>query len=122
MRYVLLFLQMRKAYNIPEDLHHRVRLAAAGGSDRLSKGALQAFVVGALRRAVENPRPGFGLPKLTLCALCFEKNRVRVARVRTSGTVPFSAYETRSAVVESEPQADRKNLFDHLIAQMRETK
>jgi hypothetical protein len=48
--------------NIPDDLYHRVRAAAAMGGSRIPKGALERFVIRALRRAVEDPQPGAGLP------------------------------------------------------------
>lgn len=36
------------ARNIPDDLYHRVRLAAANGSSHMAKGALERFVIRAL--------------------------------------------------------------------------
>ena len=50
------------ARNIPDDLYNRVRLAAANGGDRMPNGALERFIIRALRRAIEDPMPGAGSP------------------------------------------------------------
>ncbi len=105
---------MRKAYDIPDELHARVRMAAACGSERVPKGALERFVIRALRRAVEDPQPGAGLPRLKLCAHCFTVNSERM-RVPRTGLAPLAAFETRQSVVEPASTAAPIELFPHLL-------
>lgn len=79
----------------------------------MAKGALERFVIRALRRAVEDPMPGAGLPKLKLCARCVATNLKEMNR-RKNTTVPRSAYTTTSISVEPTPKPD-PDLFAELL-------
>jgi hypothetical protein len=101
--------------NVPDDLYKRIRLAAAGGGERIPKGALEKLVIRGLRRLVDDPRPGAGLPKLKLCAGCVAKN---MALVATPGprVVPQSVYDVAPAFVDtSQPEPEPADIFSHLL-------
>ena len=103
------------ARNVPDDLYKRVRVAAAKGDQRIAKGALQRFVIRALRRAVENPQPGAGLPKLKLCARCVAVNLEAVKQKKN--TIVSHSADTGSISTDSTlgPSA---NLFADLLAEI----
>jgi hypothetical protein len=101
------------ARNIPDELYHRVRLAAALGGARIPKGALERFVIRALRRAVEDPQLGAGLPRLKLCARCFSANQEAMNAPKGS-VVPPSVYDVTPAVVDT-AKAPTVELFSHLL-------
>lgn len=101
--------------NVPQELHDRVRLAAACGGLRIPKGALEKFVIQALRRAVEDPQPGFGLPRIKLCSTCFQKN-LALAPVAGPRVVPASAFATSATTVDSrEAMVQPSAIFSHLF-------
>jgi hypothetical protein len=101
--------------HIPDELYYRVRMAAAMGGNRIPKGALERFVIRALRRAVEDPQPGAGLPRLKLCAGCFARNQTAFA-VPPSNNVPPTQYETaREIRVATADCASKPGLFAHLL-------
>lgn len=101
--------------NVPDDLYHRVRLAAACGAPRIPKGAMERFVIRALRRAVDDPRPGFGLPKLKLCARCVAVNQ-EIASAPKSTVAALSQHETGFGVdIETTAPNMKMGPFAHLL-------
>ena len=99
--------------NVPDDLYYRVRKAAAMGGNRIPKGALERFVIRALRRAVENPEPGFGMPKLKLCAACVKANKARA--VAQTKLVPQDHFQVDPVIIEPKVPAGGAGIFKHLI-------
>ena len=100
--------------NVPDDLYHRVRAAAACGAERLPRGSLERFVIRALRRAVEDPQPGAGLPRLKLCAECFARNAAAASAPR-SKVAPKDNYAVNHTAVDANPKAAPVELFSHLL-------
>lgn len=90
--------------NIPDDLYARVRLAAANGGAKIPKGGLDRFVLKALRRAVEDPQPGAGLPKLKLCAKCVSANLALVNQPKPT-VVPPGKYDAAPVAIDTTPKA-----------------
>jgi hypothetical protein len=100
--------------NVPGELYYRVRSAAAMGGQRIPKGGLQHFVIRALWRAVEDPQPGAGLPRLKLCAQCVKANQARV--VPQSKVAPAHNFQVAPVILEPKPPVGAaKGLFKHLL-------
>jgi hypothetical protein len=83
------------------------------------RGAIERFVMQALRRAIEDPTPGYGVPKLKMCATCFEVNRKAMTKPREKIELRMH-YQTRPTVLE-EPEkviAAKAGMFSHLVEQV----
>jgi hypothetical protein len=104
--------------NVPGELYYRVRSAAAMGGQRIPKGGLQRFVIRALRRAVEDPQPGAGLPKLKLCTQCVKANLARA--VPQSKVAPAHNFQVHPVILEPKPVIGAASgLFKDLLAKQR---
>jgi hypothetical protein len=105
---------------VPDDLHYRVRSAAAMGGARVPHGAMERFVIRALRSAVDNPQPGMGMPKLKLCAGCVRANEARA--VPQSKIAPRKRNDVDPVVLEPKPPVGAaKGLFKDLLEKMKQS-